>query len=275
MQIRISDLMDGCCPEKVELGAEDRAAARRVSELVMRKLGAEQAKPRNTGRKTLRTLLLVAAIAAFMGAAAYAFSGWFMDMKKTDEPVTGYWRAIDAAGKLTDEQKIVFPDAGLVLSFEGPAERANRPEFRCWYLPSEANFGYTDEEGWTGYLSDQGTGPDIPYIISAANVRAGNFRTVVNGDVAVVKEEDWADWHVTMLTSDYTNCTGRWVYDRANYVLLFNAEKGWLISVIGTDELDVLARIAAGLEIRDSGEPAYAGEDSMIESIGMIDPGRG
>ena len=275
MQIRISDLMDKSCSDAVALGADDKAMARRIHDAVMEKIGETRPKPRRTGRKTLRTLLLVAAIAVFMGAAAYAFSGWFMDMKKTDEPVTGYWRAVDAAGRLTDEQKIVFPDAGMVLSFEGPAERANRPEFRCWYLPSEADFGYTDEEGWSSYLSDQGTGPSIPYIVSAANVRAGSFRTVINGEVTVVKEEDWADWHVTMLTSDYTHCTGKWVYDRANYVLLFNAEKGWLISVIGTDGLDVLEHIARELEIRDSGEPAYSGEDSMIESIGMIDPGRG
>ncbi len=275
MQIRISDLMDESCPEKIELGAEDRAMARRVNALVMQKLNIAEPKPRRAGKKPLRTLLLVAAIAVFMGAAAYAVSGWIMNMKKTDEPAVGYWRTADAAGNLTDEQKIVFPDAGMILSYEGPQERTNRPEFRCWYLPSEADFGYTDAEGWTGYLSDSGAGAEIPYIVGAGNVRAGNFRTVINGDVTVVKEEDWGGFHVTFLTSDYTHCQGRWVYDRANYVLLFNAEKGWLVTVTGTDDLDTLEHIARELEIRDSGEPAFDGEDNMVESIGMIDPGRG
>ena len=269
--------MDQNCPESVELGAEDRAMARRIEAAVMEKLGVDRSKPRRTVKKSLRTLLLAAVIAALMGTAAYAVSGWFMNMKKTDEPAIGYWRSVDAAGNLTDEQKIVFPDAGMVLSFEGPKERTNRPEFRCWYLPSEASFGYTDEEGWTQYLSDQGggTGPNIPYIVSATNVRAGNFKTVINGDVTLVKEEDWGEWHVTMLTSDYTDCKSRWPYERANFVLLFNAEKGWLVTVTGTDPLETLEHIARELEIRDSGEPAFTGEDNMVESIGMIDPGRG
>ena len=262
MKIRISDLMDQNCPENVEFGAEDRAMARRVNARVMQKLGIEEPKPRR-GKKTIRTFLLAAAIAVFMGAAAYAVSGWFMNMKKTNEPAIGYWRSVDAAGNLTDEQKIVFPDAGMVLSFEGPKERTNRPEFRCWYLPSGANFGFTD------------TGPEIPYIVGAGNVRAGNFKTVINGDVTLVKEEDWGEWHVTMLTSDYSNCKNRWVYERANFVLLFNAEKGWLVTVTGTDPLETLEHIARELEIRDSGEPAFTGEDNMVESIGMIDPGRG
>lgn len=275
MKIRISDLMDVNCPEDVELGAADKDMARRIDAMVMEKIGAEQPKPRSAARKTLRTLFLAAVIAALLGTAAYAVSGWFMNMKKTDEPVTGYWRAVDAAGKLTDEQKIIFRDAGLVLSFEGPKERMNRPELRCWYLPSEADFGYTDGEGWTQYLSDQGEGSSIPYIVSAANVRAGNFKTVINGDVTLVKEEDWGDFHVTVLTSDYTDCKGRWIYEKANFVLLFNAEKGWLVTVTGTDPLETLEHIARELEIRDSGEPAFDGEDNMVESIGMIDPGRG
>jgi hypothetical protein len=45
--------------------------------------------------------------------------------------------------------------------------------------------------------------------------------------------------------------------------------------VSGTDDLDTLEHIARELEIRDSGEPAFSGEDSAIESIGILDPGRG
>ena len=69
MQIRISDLMDRSCPDEVELGAADKAMAGRVNDAVMAKIGETQPKPRRTGRKTLRTLLLVAVIAALMGTA--------------------------------------------------------------------------------------------------------------------------------------------------------------------------------------------------------------
>ena len=269
--------MDDNCPTEISLGWEDRAMARRINASVMEKIGVEQTKPRRMAKKSLRTLLLVATIAALMGTAAYAGNAFFMNIRRTDAGETGYWRELDAEGELLNEQKITFPDAGMVLSFEGPQEIFNTPEFRCWYLPSEATFGCTDEEGWASYLSDNGDGPDIPYIISAGVVRPGNHKTIINGEVSVVKEEDWGDWHVTELSSDYTHCTWHWVYDRANYVLLFNSEKGWLVQVTGTESLETLEHIARELEIRDSGERPYfeVQEGIVVEGIGMIDPGRG
>ena len=275
MQIRISDLMDQSCPEEIELGTADKDRVRRIEAMVMEKIGAGQTKPRRMRWKAVSTLLLAAAIALLLGSAAYAVSGWFMKLRKTEEPEKGYFRAVDDEGNLTTDHKVTFPDAGMVLSFEGPRERKNQPEFRCFYLPSEANFGFTDEEGWTTYLSDQGEGANLPYIISASNVHAGTHKSVINGEVTLVKEEDWGDWHVTMLTSDYTNCTRRWTYERANFVLLFNSEQGWLVSVTGTAPLETLEHIASELEIRDSGEPAFSGEDQVIEAMGMFDPGRG
>ena len=277
MQIRISDLMDESCPEQVQLGAEDKAMARRINTAVLEKIGAEQPRPRRAAKKTARTLLLVAAIAALMGSVAYAASGWFMGLKKTDEAVTGYYRTVDSEGNLTNDYKLTYPDAGMVLTFEGPAERTNQPEFRCFYLPEPEGhiFGFTDEEGWTSYLSDDGEGRSIPYCIGISSVRGGNHRRIINGEVTLVKEEDWGDWHVTELTSDYTHCKQRWAYDEASYVLLFNSEKGWLLSLCGTAPLETLEHIAAELEIRDSGSPAFTGSDDAIESIGIMDPGRG
>ena len=275
VQIRISDLMDESCPTELRLGAEDKDMARRINASVMAKIGAQQPKMRRKARRTVYTLLLAAVIAALMGTVAYAASGWFMGLKKADEPVTGHYRAVDKDGNLKTDYKLSYPDAGIVLSFEGPEERTNQPEFRCFYLPSEADFGFTDENGWASYLSDSGEGASIPYIVSASNVRAGNHRRIINGEVTTVKEEIWGDWQVTELTSDYTHCTQHWAYDRANYILLFNSEKGWLILVSGTDDLDTLEHIARELEIRDSGEPAFSGEDSAIESLGILDPGRG
>ena len=275
MKIRISDLMDYNCPEEIELGMKDRDKASRIDAMVMEKIGVKQPEPRRMRRKAVSTLLLAAAIALLLGSAAYAVGGWFMKLRKTEEPETGYFRAVDAEGNLTTDVRVTFPDAGMVLSFEGPKERKNQPEFRCFYLPSEANFGFTDAEGWATYLSDQGEGADIPYIISASNVHAGTHKSVINGEVTLVREEDWGDWHVTELTSDYTNCTLRWTYERANFVLLFNSEQGWLVSVTGTAPLDTLEHIASELEIRDSGEPAFSGEDQVIEAMGMFDPGRG
>ena len=117
MQIRITDLMDDNCPTEISLGREDKAMARRINASVMEKIGTTQPKPRRAGRKTLRTALLAAAIAALMGTAAYAGSAFFMKTEKTDEAVSGSWRAVDAEGKLTQDQKLEYPDAGMVLTF--------------------------------------------------------------------------------------------------------------------------------------------------------------
>ena len=269
--------MDDNCPAGISLGREDKAMARRINASVLEKIGEKQPKPKRMAKKSLRTLLLVAAIAALMGTAAYATSAYFMKTEKTDEAVSGSWRAVDKEGNLTQDQKLEYPDAGMVLSFEGPEEIPNQPEFRCFYLPSDATFGFTDAEGWATYLSDNGDGPSIPYIVSAGVVRPGNFKTVINGKVELVKEEDWGEWHVTELSSDYTDCTWHWIYDRANFVLLFNAEKGWLVQITGTADLETLEHIARELEIRDSGNRPYfaESEETAVEGIGMIDPGRG
>ena len=277
VQIRISDLMDECCPEDLSLGSKDVALARRVNDRVMEKIGAPVQKPRRTARKTLRTMLLVAVLAALLSTAAYAVGGYYMKLRKTDGSESGKWVELAADGTVLSEQKLVYPDAGMVLSFEGPETRSNVPEFRCWYLPSEANFGYADAEGWATYLSDNGEGRSIPYVIGGGSVWPGNHRRVINGEVTLLREDDWGDWHVTELTSDYTNCTGHWAYDRANFVLLFNAEKGWLIEICGTEELETLEHIARELEIRDSGKRPYHAEESnkYTETSGMIDPGRG
>lgn len=248
---------------------------RRIRASVMEKIGAAQPKPRRLRRRGVRTLLLAAALAAAMGTAAYAAGEYFMNLRQTEGPESGAWVELAADGSVLNEQRLSYPDAGIVLSFDGPEERSSQPEFRCWYLPSEASFGFTDAEGWATYLSDNGTERSIPYVISAGAVCGGNNRSIINGEVSVIKEEDWGDWHVTELTSDYTNCSVRWAYDRANFVLLFNAEKGWFVNICGTEELEVLEHIARELEIRDSGERPFYDERNIVESIGMIDPGRG
>ena len=98
MKIQISDLMNDCCPQDVVLGQEDKEMTRRINAAVIKKLGT--AKPRRRGNKIVRTLLLVAAIAALMGTAAYAANAWRMKTEPVDEPVSGRWYVVDEDGKV-------------------------------------------------------------------------------------------------------------------------------------------------------------------------------
>ena len=70
MQIRISDLMDGCCPEGVALGATDAALTQRIKADVLNKIKNDAPRPRR--RNVTRILLLAAVIASLMTATAFA-----------------------------------------------------------------------------------------------------------------------------------------------------------------------------------------------------------
>ena len=266
--------MDESCPAEASLGSEDRAMIRRINDSVMAKIGAERPKPRRVMKRSVRTLLLVAAIAALMSTAAYAASEYFMNLKKTDETVSGYWRAVDADGNLTQEQKFSYPDAGMVLTFEGPEEVANQPEFRCFYLPSEPSYGWTDADGWTRYLTDEHdeSGGELPYIVSVANVEPGVSRYYIRGETSLVKEEQWGDWQVLELHSDYSRIPYQG-YKEANFILLFDQGRGYLARVTGTAELETLEHIARELEIRESAE-SYE-PSGYTETLVSLDPARG
>ena len=62
MQIRISDLMDDCCPEGVELGTADEQLTRRIKADVLNKIKNDA--PQHGRRNVTRILLLAAAVCA-------------------------------------------------------------------------------------------------------------------------------------------------------------------------------------------------------------------
>ena len=274
MRIRISDLMENCCPVQVELSSGDAGLAARIDRRVAERIGSE---PPRRLRKFPRAFLLAAALVLMMGTVAFAVSDYYMNTESrdaSDPALTGRWLMRSESGEVLEEQKTVFPDAGMVFSFSGPEASAYRPQFRCFYLPSEASEGLTDAEGWTDYLSDAygETEEEIPYVITASNVEPGLTRLVLNGRVSLVKEERWGEWQVMELSSDYS-AIPYWGYDRANYVLLFDQTRGWLLEIAGTLELETLEHVARELEIRESDVP-FAGS-GYEELLGCIDLGRG
>ena len=274
MKIRISDLMDECCPVQVELSGGDAELAARIRQQLRQRLESEP--PRRTPRLG-RVLLLAAALTLLLGTVAYAVSSFAMNARQrqvSDAPLTVRWLMLSESGEVLTDVKDLVPDAGMVFSFTGPSESANKPELRCFYLPSEPSYGWTDADGWTRYLTDEHgeSAEELPYIVSVANVEPGVSRYYIRGETSLVKEEQWGDWQVLELCSDYSGIPYQG-YKEANFILLFDQSRGYLARVTGTAELETLEHIARELEIRESAEPCEP--SGYTETLVSLDPARG
>lgn len=271
MKLKISELCGDCCPENVSLGTADAELAARIKVKTLKKIGVQPSRR----RVRVRTLLLAAVIAAFFGSAAYAKARYnmnFQDVQDRDEVVTARLVEISKAGEVVYDRTMPFPEAGMVLTFTGPDESYNRPEFKANYLPSDPTHRVYRGE-WTDYLCNDGKGNIMPYLITAMNVNTGNYKGVLNGKTEIVKQEKRDGWEVIEIVSDYTECQSFCSWEIVNYIFMFDHEHGYLFKVCGTDSMETLEEIAENLEIRESDMPSY--ENPYSESYGLLDLGRG
>ena len=107
MQIRITELMGVCCPERAEPGSRDDELVRRIERDVFMKLNMDRR--RLCRRKIIRTVLIAAVIAALMTVTAFAAGLFSMERHKVEEgeEVSGYWRFYDKEGRKR-EKKTLF-----------------------------------------------------------------------------------------------------------------------------------------------------------------------
>ena len=280
MQIRITDLMDGCCPEKAEPGRQDAELARRIEREVFMKLNVDNRQIRR--RKVLRIALIAAVIAALMTVTAFAAGLFTMERHQVEnsEEVSGYWRFYDEEGNLTEAQKLTYPDAGIVFTFYGPEDgEYNRPEFRFGWLPEEGEHYEEQKSRSEGWMYSYGQMCHCDIISCQAGVMSvpvNGYQGVLNGEATVLKEETWDCWAVTEVQVDYTDSKMvRW-QEPVNYIYMFDEERGYLAYVKGCDDMDTLEKIAKNMEIRESDTPNTSYGNPMDEiQIGMFDLGRG
>ena len=271
MKLKISELCSDCCPENVSLGTPDAELTARIKAKTLKKIGVQPTRR----RVRVRTLLLAAAIAAFFGSAAYAIARYSMNLQNVrdqDEVVSGHITEINKNGEVVNDKTLYFPDASLLLTFTGPDESYNSPEFKANYLPSEPTNGIGRGE-WATYLCNDGEGSIMPYLIIAGNVNTGDSKGVLNGKTEIVKQETWDCWEITEISSDYTECQSFCSWETVNYIFMFDPERGYLVRVSGTDSMETLEKIAESLEIRESNMPPF--ESPFSEEIGILDLGRG
>lgn len=273
MKTRITDLAADCCPDKIDLGKPDEALALRITNRVQGRLGIAAAPPRRRS-KLPRAFLLAAALVLAFGTAAFALAGYGMSLRKPtaeDALVSGFRYEEVVDGKVWNSEILAYPDAGMVFTFACPEESSHTAEFRCFWLPREATEGLTDADGWTKRLFCDGVS-SIPYCISTYDTIRDGSQRVLNGEVTVVKEERWDGWKVLEVTSDYTKLPVS-AYDRANYILLFDESRGFLVVISGEETLETLEHIAREMEIRESG--TAKGEHPDAAMIGLLDLARG
>ena len=279
MQIRITELMGGCCPEKAEPGKRDAELTRRIEREVFIKLNMDRRRLRR--RNIIRTVLIAAVIAALMTVTAFAAGLFSMERHKVEEgeEVSGYWRFYDKEGNLTEQQEWTYPEASIVFTFYGPEEEYNMPEFRFGWLPEEGEH-YEEQksmsEGWMYSYGLMCQCDIIPCQAGVMSVPVNGYRGVLNGEATVLKEEVWDCWDVTEIQVDYSNCTTvRWPKP-VNYIYMFDQERGYLAYVRGCDGMETLEKIARNMEIRESEapDPGYGSPLDEIQ-IGVFDLSRG
>ena len=273
MKTRITDLVQDCYPENINIGEYDAELAARITERVQDHLGS-RSRPSHRIRRLPRTFLLAAALILAFGTVAFAIAEYTISLRKPsadDELVSGfrYEEVID--GKVWNSELLAYPDAGMVFTFTCPEEVTQTPEFRCFWLPQEATEGITDEQGWTKRLFCD-SGNTIPYCISTIDNISNEYQLILNGDVSVVKEDHLEDWELLEVTSDYSKLPYQ-TYDRANYILLFQKTTGYLVLISGELDMQTLEHIAYEIEVRGSGSPKA--EHAGDPLIGTIDLARG
>ncbi len=279
MQIRITDLTEGCCPERAEPGKRDAELTRRIERDVFMKLNIDGRQVRR--RNIVRIALIAAVIAALMTVTAFAAGLFTMERHQVEkgEEVSGYWRFYDQEGELTEQQEWTYPEASIVFTFYGPEEEYNMPEFRFGWLPEEGEH-YEEQksmsEGWMYSYGLMCQCDIIPCQAGVMSVPVNGYRGVLNGEATVLKEEVWDCWDVTEIQVDYSNCTTvRWPKP-VNYIYMFDQERGYLAYVRGCDGMETLEKIARNMEIRESDTPNTSYGNPLDEiQIGIFDLGRG
>lgn len=282
MQIRISDLVDSC-PEGVELGAVDEQLTERIKAEVLNKIKSGDRQPQK--RNGTRILLLAAVIATLMTATAFA-AGIFGMRRETvpaDEIPSGYWRFYDDEGKLMEEQKLVYPDAGLIFTFTGPDTPRYLLEIKPGWLPEGEHYvacfrGDFSGDGWGNSFGACCSCDNIPCQIFAYEVDTRGRMSVLNAEPVTIEEEIWDRWKVTKVVADYSGTEWSSLNKHlsiVNYILMFDEEQGILAIVQGEESMDTLEKIAQNLEIRETDTPMPQGSPRDEIQISMMDIGRG
>ena len=269
-------------------------------------LGLADAKVVSTVRhkKTVRTMLVAAAVACLMTVTALAVVHFNMNYRFTEEGEQQQYTNVTYTITGTD----VY-ESSMVMKFDATPENYVYA-FRAGWLPSEptavsslydkvrwrmddartdeeifAEMGVTAEEAKTWYTRydadvqirrdedgmiqyDFDNGGDIPYQVELySDLYQHDFLVGYDGsEVEIIKEETSGDWQILWLHMDQN---GAPELRNCNIVFRFNQAEGYLIKVVGTLDCETLGKIAENVEVlRTDMIAESAGERHGIVALG-------
>ena len=203
---------------------------------------------------------IAASLTLALGVTAYA-AGVFMMSKRDAEPSETITReyVID-----DDEiETVVYDDVSKLITFEG-LDECNEIEFKANDIPSEYNIEFGDSDDWNMFL--QGVREDghcFNIQLFYTSEFGDNGSLFLTEETVLEEEITEGDYQIYKFETIYEPEYIEGWYDPEEdlaepaaeyYYLMYNTSEGYLIVVSSSVSMADCEQIAAGLEIRETGE---------------------
>ncbi len=264
MKLPISDLMDSCTAEDIELTAEINTEA--VKAKTLARIRAEQ-KPRRHPKP--RVLLIAAVIAALLMITAAAVGGAIVGRYVDDPSELTHILKIKQENGSIKYRKVEYPNASYAITFDLEASQKGMVYYKLNYLPYPAHDAWpkpvdtSDPIPYWEIIQNDGyyTDPDRPYrrngeMLYQIRVSPSTDPDCIyffNGEVLSEKYDTWQGMSRLRLSIDYSNTEEtvyyNWDGSVVNYLILADPETNCRIYIAGTLGFEDLEAIAEHMEI--------------------------
>ena len=253
-------------------------------------IGQEEIVPMKKTGKMLQTLLIAAVITALMGITAYAGGLFKVESREIEQGET-----FQVSFKTPDEDIVGEWPATYALEFEG-AEECQAVRYRFSDLPEGVSLpDRLFEDGWIERLDwKEGEIAKIPWCEHVeCTIRKGGggyfvsdmfyMPCYVNDGALIlmnhtpdqIEEEDWDGRHVIKITTNHWKGIDGELHElpETNYVLIIDADQGWIFAIRGTASMDDLLYLAKNLEVEQTEE--IVRKDQFEKPYDFLDAARG
>jgi len=260
---------------------DDKYISEAMNELNFQTKQVSLSEERIMRRKSfLKVAIVFIACILSVGTYAYAKGYFAMSHREALPNETFSFPWVDEDGNEYQDQ---WEDAKLVFHFEG-VENSSEIEFKEHWLPYAANENFEsnsknrNSEGFRKVLTSELSAEDIGNnSVPGYEVETYYASQFANGGALIllymeheeVTKEEYNEFEIVKFSAKNTPADNEIV----NYYAMFNSEKGYLILIKGSEEMDILERIAKNLEIRETGNTISSSD--FERNVDFLDAGRG